>query len=177
MKRSKRHVRIVGTVVLLISVGCVGAPGEKPALPSDIATLTVEDILRLPLEQGVTGYDRVSQSLRSIGQFSVLRKKPPILKTERALKLSDEHVVVSASIEDYEGYRKLGLALDGGKCFPLARAGAITGVVTTSVQPQEHDNEHGRTFIAKRNGMLVIFSTPSLGSECVGSITLTQSAE
>lgn len=177
MKRSKRHVRIVGTMVLLISVGCVSTAGEKPATQSDIAILTVEDILRLPLEQGVTGYDRVSQSLRSIGQFSVVRQKPPILKAGRAMKLSDEHVVVSASIEDYEGYRKFGLALDGGKCLPLARADAITGVVTTSVQPQEHGNEHGRTFIAKRHGMLVIFSTPSPGSECVGSNTLTQSTK
>lgn len=177
MKRPKRHVCIVGTMVLLISVGCVGAPGEKLSLPSDIATLTVEDILRLPLEQSVTGYDRVSESLRSIGQFSVVRQSPPVLKAGRAMKLSDEYVVVSASIEDYEGYRKLGLALDGGKCLSLARAGAITGVVTTSVHSQEHDNEHGRTFIARRNGMLVIFSTPSTGSECVGSITLTQSAK
>lgn len=177
MRRTKISRCILCVLVVVLSLGCVSKPKAKPAARSDVAALTVEDILRLPLEQGVTGYDRVSQSLRSIAQFSVLRKKPPILKAERALKLSDEHVVVSASIEDYEGYRKLGLALDGEKCFPLARAGAITGVVTTSVQPQEHDNEHGRTFIAKRNGMLVIFSTPSPGSECVGSITLTQSAE
>lgn len=177
MTRLKDHVRIVGTIALLTSAGCASTPREKPVSRSDIGTFTVEDILRLPLEQGATGYDRVSESLRSIGQFSVLRQNPPILKAGRAMRFSDEHVVVNASIEDYEGYRKLGLALDDGKCFPLARAGAIAGVVTTGAQPQEHDNEHGRTFTAKRNGMLVIFSTPSPGSECVSSITLTQSSK
>jgi len=177
MRRPKISRCILGALVVLLSLGCVSKPKTKPVARSDVAALTVEDIIRLPLEQGVIGYDRVSESLRSIGQFSVLRQNPPILKAGRAMKLSDEHVVVSASIEDYEGYRKLGLALDGGNCFPLARAGAITGVVTTIVQPQEHDNEHGRTFIAKRNGMLVIFSTSSPGSECVSSITLTQSSK
>ena len=170
-------MRIVGTMVLLTSVGCVSTPGAKRASQSDIVPLTVEEILRLPLEQGVAGYDRVSQSLRSVGHFSMLRQTPPILKAGRALKLSDEHVVVSASIEDYEGYRKLGLALDDGKCFQLARAGAITGGATTSEQPQEHDNEHRHTFTAKRNGMLVIFSTARQDSECISSITLTQSAK
>lgn len=177
MRRPKISLCTVGTLVLLLSLGCVSKPKAKPVTRGDVVALTVEDILSLPLEHGVAGYDRVSQSLRSIGQFSVLRQDPPILKAGRALKLSDEHVVVSASIEDYEGYRKLSLALDDGKCFPLARAGAITGVATTSVQPQEHDNEHGRTFTAKRNGMLVIFSTASQGSDCVSSITLTQSAK
>ncbi|MGO4778941.1 hypothetical protein AB4084_26085, partial [Lysobacter sp. 2RAB21] len=133
------------------------------------------DILRLPLEQGASGYDRISKDLRSIGQFSVFRQDPPIMKVGRAMRLADGYVIDGASIENYQGERKFGLALGEEKCFPLARAGAITGVTTASGQPQEHDNERGRTFTAKRNGMLVIFSTPSPGSECVSSITLTQS--
>lgn len=175
MKRPEIHRCIVGTLFLPLSLGCASKSGTKSVVQSDAADLTVEDILRLPLEQGASGYDRISKDLRSIGQFSVFRQDPPILKAGRAMRLADGHVIDSASIEDYQGERKLGLALGQGKCFPLARAEAITGVTTASGQPQEHDNEHGRTFTARRNGMLVIFSTQSPGSECVGSITLTQS--
>ncbi|MEH6419427.1 hypothetical protein V7787_36565 [Pseudomonas sp. CGJS7] len=139
-----------------------------------VAVLTAQDILRLPLEQGVTGYDQVARGLRSNADFQVLRPEPPILKAATAITLADGYVVSDATIEDYKGERKLGLAFDRRKCFPLAQAAGVAGVEIGKAAPQEHDNERGRTFTAERNGMLAIFSTVGPESDCVSSITLTQ---
>jgi hypothetical protein len=175
MKRPRVTYYTIGALLLLLSTGCVSKPNGNSAQKKSSVALVAQDVIRLPLEQGVAGYDRVAQDLHSTVDFRTLRRDPPILKATGPIVLADGHTVSDVTIEDYKGQRKLSLAFDSGKCFPITQAAEAAGVEIANVSPQEHDNERGRTFTAKRNGMLAIFSTVGPSSECVGSIVLAQS--
>ncbi|UZW61173.1 hypothetical protein [Lysobacter enzymogenes] len=175
MRRPKIRSYAICAIFLLLSVGCVSKPDGNSVQKELVAALEAQDILRLPLEQGAVGYDRVAQALRSVVHFKVLRQEPPILKAAGPITLTDGIVVSDVTVEDYKGQRKLSLAFDSDKCFPLAQVAGITDVEIAKTLPQEHDDEHGRTFTTKRNGMLAVVSTAGPGSECVGSIVLAQS--
>jgi len=175
MRRYEIQRYAICALFLLLSTGCLSKPGGNLVKTQRVAALEAQDILRLPLEQGAVGYDRVAEAFRSVVTFKVLRQEPPILKSVGSITLTDGFVVSGATVEDYKGQRKLSLAFDSGKCLPLAQAAGVAGVQIAKAPPQEHDDEHGRTFTAKRNGMLAIVSSTGPGSECVGSIVLTQS--
>ncbi|MET4728253.1 hypothetical protein ABIE09_002060 [Lysobacter enzymogenes] len=175
MRRSEIQRYVICALFLLLSTGCFSTPDGKSVKKQRVAALEAQDILRLPLEQGTVGYDRVAEAFRSAVPFEVLRQEPPILKSVGSITLTDGLVVSGATVEDYRGQRKLSLAFDSGRCVPLAQIAGVAGVQIAKALPQEHDDEHGRTFTTKRNGMLAIVSTAGPGSECVGSIVLTQS--
>ncbi|UNP30220.1 hypothetical protein [Lysobacter gummosus] len=136
----------------------------QSAPQSDAPSLTIEDILRLPLEQGADGYDRISKGLRSIGQFSVFRQ-------EGVLTLSDGHRI--NIVVDYTSAGILSIGVDKARCFTLKDAVRITGAKPVSAVSYPYvEGPNYDTYSAIANGVDVNIGKFTAGENCLTEIHL-----
>lgn len=159
--------------------GCTTTTATAPATtPSQVAplssepvaaskeTLTVENLLRWPLE-GPAGVVKAGAELRrTFPGFEQLDTTE--FNKDGPMRLEDGYVLSFAWIRGPEDSLSIGLESD--PCFSPARAAEISGAVLSPVLQDLHGIDRGRHYDAKGNGVRIRFTTTPETYRCVTSI-------
>lgn len=159
--------------------GCATTTASAPATtPSHAAspisgsagvsknTMTIEDLLRWPLE-GPAGVAKAGTELRQI--FPGFKPLPPAdFHRDGPMQLADGYILSFVLVR--VPTESLSIGLESEPCLSPARAAEISGAVLSPVFQDAHGVDRGKQYDAKRNGIRVNFTTTPVTYQCVDSI-------
>ena len=136
--------------------------GESLAVSKD--TVTVEDLLRWPLE-GPGGADKVIAGLQQAYKMTPV---PDGYRADGSAVLADNYLLSFASVRKLTGAIHIGLQKE--PCYPPEQAAALIGAVEDPAINDTHGVDRGKTFGVTQNGVMVYFYTTPITYRCVSSI-------
>ena len=142
------------------------------ATPPSAAEVTVENLLRWPLE-GPAGVDKVKAGLRQ-----VLQMRPLIAQQfigNGPVRLSDGYVLTFAETKGLSDTASIGL--EQAPCVSPAYAQQLIGAVQSPTIRDMHGVDLGKTYSVTRNGIWVIFDTTPHTYRCVRLIHIHPAKE
>ena len=146
------------------------APAPDPAAPTptappSAAEVTVENLLRWPLE-GPAGFDKVEAGLHQVLQMKSLTAQQ--FRGEGPVRLADGHILLFAWIQRPSGSINIGLKQE--PCVSPEHAQELIEAVQRPNTRDMHGVDRGKTYSTRRNGVWVIFDTTPETYRCVDSI-------
>jgi hypothetical protein len=138
-----------------------------PAAPPPTAEVTVENLLRWPLE-GPAGVDKVKAGLQQVLQMRTLPVK--YLTGNGPVQLADGYVLAFASIQGFSS--TVSISLKQEPCISPAYAQQLIDAVQSPSTRDMHGVDYGKTYSTRRNGIWVIFRTNPQTYRCVTSILI-----
>lgn len=163
---SVARIIAVMLVMTLIPSCAMATSGHKEAPPARKERLSVQNILRWPLE-GPAGADRVISALLSIGKFS--QYQGPQYSGENELLLDDGFVIANSWI--INGARQVDINLRDHPWLLPAEAQKISGATKEQFFFTSHGENIGETYSVEMRNMLVRFTTDT-NYKCVRGINL-----
>lgn len=178
-KMSERTLPAATSLTLMCFLGLQGcastsapAPAETPSIsPASKSAvvskdmITVENLLRWPLEGRPAGTDKVVMALQKTYKMAPVRDG---YRAEGPAVLADNHVLSFASVRKLTGAIHLGLREE--PCYPSEQAAALIGATADPTISDIHGVDRGKTFEATKNGVMVYFDTTPVTYRCVTSI-------
>lgn len=163
---------LVAVVIMTLIQSCAtAAPGKKEATPALMQGLSVENILRWPLE-GPTGADRVISMLLKTEKFEKIKGIQYWSKEKFAL--NDNFVVEKSWI--IPSARKIDINLNANPCLSVQQAKAFSKAGKEQFFPSSHGEPAGDTYSVEVGRMLVRFTT-DLDFNCVENINILELSE
>ncbi|WP_156087657.1 hypothetical protein [Lysobacter sp. Root667] len=131
-------------------------------------TMTIEDLLRWPLE-GPAGVAKAGAELRRT--FPGFRPLPPAdLRRDGPMQLGDGYILSFVWIGVPS--ETLNIGLESEPCLSPTRAAEISKATLSPVFQDAHGVDRGRNYDAKGNGVRVSFTTTPETYRCVTSINV-----
>ena len=175
-------MRILGSLILsgaFAVAACAHAPevetaanapekdstAPTPAAPPSATEVTVENLLRWPLE-GPAGFDKVEAGLHQVLQMKLLSAQQ--FRGAGPVRLADGHVLLFAWIQRPSGTVSIGL--EQTPCVSPQYAQELMGATQSLMIRDMHGVDRGKTYNTRRNGVWVTFMTTPRTYRCVSSI-------
>lgn len=155
--------------LLLSCVVAVSAEKEVPPAPKH--DLSIENILRWPLE-GAAGADRVISLLLKTGKFEKIIGVQ--YWSKESFTLSDDFGVRKIWI--IPSVRKIDISLNSDPCLSVQQAKAFSKAGKEPFFPSSHGEPAGDMYSVEAERMLVRFTT-SLDFKCVENINILELSE
>ena len=160
------------TGLVSTSFGCAStdagsrSSNDSVALP-DRTTLTIENILRWPLE-GETGYASLVGALNSLPGMSDVA--PAYLMTRQPVTLGDGYMVDFVSIQKKSQHIDIGVDTDA--CVDPVSLQAFVPATQSKSTEDIHGRDVGRVYWSINNGTVVKFRSMPGTRKCVDSISI-----
>ena len=153
------------------------APAPDPAAttpppPPSAAEVTVENLLRWPLE-GPAGVDKVRAGLQQVLQMRTLPVK--YLTGDGPVQLADGFILTFASIQGFSDDISIGLEQE--PCVSPTYAQQLIGAVQNPSIRDMHGVDRGKTYSTRRNGVWVTIRTTPVTYRCVTGISINPAKE
>ena len=175
-------MRMLGSLILMGALAvsaCAHAPeveapttapandsaAPTPMAPPSAAEVTVENLLRWPLE-GTAGVEKVKAGLHQ-----VLQMKPLIAQQfsgDGPVRLADGYILAFAEIKNLS--HAVSIGLEQAPCISPLYAQKLIGAVESPGTRDMHGVDYGKTYSTTYNGVEVIFRTSPQTYRCVRSI-------
>lgn len=185
----KRHAtwslgRMIGFCALALALlvsACASVVEDRESAPSPVpiqATrisaksaekLTVMDLLQKPLE-GQAEVDKIVAALPSLMKFEPLISSQ--FYAEGPATLADGYVVTFAFLRNLSS--RVDIGLEPEPCFPPELAERATSAVKSEMTQDAHGVDVGEIYTARRNGVLLRFTTTRETYRCVEMIYISR---
>lgn len=171
---------LVAIAAALSIPACSTTPKRSPATPAPPADaanlisetektdLALDDLLLLPLE-GLPSAQRLSETLQRSFRMKPLRESQ--FSSEGPLQLSDGRRLSFAYIRKLSG--SIDIGVDETPCVDPEKTARLIGAERDPVYQDAHGVDHGRVYVATRNGTRVRFNTTSVTYRCVTAIHIS----
>lgn len=130
------------------------------------ARLSIEDILKVPIEQGAAGRKQIVTRLIEVAKYpNPPDAKPGTSTLRHPITLRDGYRITE--LYDYGNPDRISLSIDRTPCFKLGKAIEYTSAKLTSVI---HAYTLYDTYSILKDGAKVSFGTANPKDECIASI-------
>lgn len=165
-------------VLCLLALSLVACSTSQPTAsePQDAVaskdTITVENLLRWPLEGGVSN----ERFMTALGQLWVLQPRQGGQRYgEGQVRLTDGYALNMAMIRTRSGAADIGVAPE--PCLTPTHAAALTGAMLDPVTQDAHGVDRGQHYRVVRSGVALTFDTTPTTYACVTSIHIRPEQE
>lgn len=157
---------VVAGALLSCSTTRTSAPEQRPGATDSPDAVTVENLLRWPLESEA-GKGKVEAALHRVFAMRPLQARQ--FSGDGPVKLSDGNVLSFAWIGEATGQVDIGVAAE--PCVSPERAAEWIGAQAAAME-DAHGQDRGRAYRTQRGGNWIEFTTTPVTYRCVDSINI-----